>query len=514
MTTLSWYFGKVFGYVFSAISQVQGWLDELHIKRQILEGTFNSRKTQLEQCLALAMLAADLKELEDALQNRRELLSNSNQYGDSSSSAELLLHEHRKLLPEAQQLQERALKITKATEQLVASGCYAGEQASQQAYAILSSTSDYLTDLQNRESLLERVIAFFRTSQTVLTKLSQLEIQLTATELPKTSPQLAQLHAQCAKAIEEATTAPIAEGYAILDAAGRGTLGTEGIRQMVEELENKKIILDGLCTAHREENVRVNAALNHFLEKHNEIYTWLVTIAEAFLQGHRDMGSDLPLASDFYELHNQLLNDLQTKGNEINTLLLTLPPILEYLEDTQRKDIDVKVEQLHERWMKLKSILETRMELARIYVKFHMEADIVNKEMDKLDNMLAQNKDKIDEETMKKLEEKFESIVPLYQCAKNTGITFINQAKTISEPHLDTQRACLCVESVLERLSGRQLVVTRNWQTFHTEVVEKRELLVRLELTMEECSKVSNFFAKYILKKKPNLDKRGHQKKD
>lgn len=87
--------------------------------------------------------------------------------GDSSSSAELLLHENKKLLPDAQQLQERALKITKATEQLVASGCFAGEQATQQSYAILSATSDYLADLQHRETLLERVIAFFRSAQTV-----------------------------------------------------------------------------------------------------------------------------------------------------------------------------------------------------------------------------------------------------------------------------------------------------------------------------------------------------------
>lgn len=55
----------------------------------------------------------------------------------------------------------------------------------------------------------------------VLNKLDQLEIQLTATELPKTSPQLAQLHAQCSRAIEEATSAPISEGYAILDLAGK-----------------------------------------------------------------------------------------------------------------------------------------------------------------------------------------------------------------------------------------------------------------------------------------------------
>lgn len=83
------------------------------------------------------------------------------------SSAELLKHENKKLLPEARDLQEKALKITKATEQLVASGCFAGEQATQQAYSVLSATSDYLSELQNRDSLLDRVIAFFKLAQSV-----------------------------------------------------------------------------------------------------------------------------------------------------------------------------------------------------------------------------------------------------------------------------------------------------------------------------------------------------------
>jgi hypothetical protein len=36
-----------------------------------------------------------------------------------------------------------------------------------------------------------------------------------------------------------------------------------------------------------------------------------VSIAEAFLQGHQDMGSVFAMAKDFLELHHQLLNDLQ-----------------------------------------------------------------------------------------------------------------------------------------------------------------------------------------------------------
>lgn len=91
---------------------------------------------------------------------------------------------------------------------------------------------------------------------------------------------------------------------------GRGT-NTEGVKRVVEELENKKISLEGQCVAHKEENLRINRALNHFFEKQDELYLWLVNIAEAFLQSHRDMGSDSTMASDFLNLHNQLLTDLQ-----------------------------------------------------------------------------------------------------------------------------------------------------------------------------------------------------------
>lgn len=64
------------------IAQVQSWMDELHVKRQILEATFLRRKTQLEQCLALAILASDLKQLDEIVQERQLMLSNSNQLGN------------------------------------------------------------------------------------------------------------------------------------------------------------------------------------------------------------------------------------------------------------------------------------------------------------------------------------------------------------------------------------------------------------------------------------------------
>lgn len=70
-----------FIFFFSAISQVKSWMDQLHVKRQVLELTFIRRKTQLEQCLALAILASDLRELEDTVMERRDLLLSTDQLG-------------------------------------------------------------------------------------------------------------------------------------------------------------------------------------------------------------------------------------------------------------------------------------------------------------------------------------------------------------------------------------------------------------------------------------------------
>lgn len=86
----------------SAVSQVEHWLESLHDRRRLLEVSFQERKTQLEQCLAFALLTVDLQGLENILEEKKESLKCSrDELGDSDASAQLLLHEHRKLLPEA-----------------------------------------------------------------------------------------------------------------------------------------------------------------------------------------------------------------------------------------------------------------------------------------------------------------------------------------------------------------------------------------------------------------------------
>lgn len=61
-----------------------------------------------------------------------------------------------------------------------------------------------------------------------MTKLDQLEVQLATSEIPVASPQLAQLHAQVARTLEEITQSPLEQGHALLATADAyGTQGTE-----------------------------------------------------------------------------------------------------------------------------------------------------------------------------------------------------------------------------------------------------------------------------------------------
>lgn len=155
-------------FIFTAVLQVEKWLEELHDQRTLIELSFTSRKTQLEQCLALALLATDLRDLEEILNDRVAALSaSSDQLGDSSSSAELLLFELKKLQSESKEFQDRSLKITKSTEKLVSSKHFAGEQATEQSYAILEAAADYINDLDQYEVLLNRAIAFFESARSV-----------------------------------------------------------------------------------------------------------------------------------------------------------------------------------------------------------------------------------------------------------------------------------------------------------------------------------------------------------
>ncbi|XP_076636076.1 uncharacterized protein LOC143349064 isoform X2 [Colletes latitarsis] len=475
-----------------AVLKVERWLEELHDRRRLIEASFRSRKTQLEQCLALALLATDLRDLEEILNDRIAALSSScDQLGDSASSAELLLFELKKLQTEAKEFQDRSIKITKSTERLVSSGHFAGEQATEQAYAILGAAADYVNDLDQYESLLNRAVVFFDSARSAITKLDQLEIQLVTTEHPPYSTGLARFHAQTVATIEDVTSKPLAEGYALLDVTGRGAPGAEGVRRAVEELENRKIRLMERCTAHEKENLEISRTINTFLEKHDELRKWLTSIPEAFLQGHQDMGSDVSMAGDFCRLHRQLLSDLERRTEEVEHLEFDVLPVRERLEQPQRLDLQSKVAELQDSWVKTKDLVASRIGLGTTYWQFHEDVENLSREIECIDGELTRHTEVFNEVKVEELERRWRDLQPVYLKLTADGKAFLEAALKVDDPYLDVQRACLCVQTLLDKFANKQIQLKRITSEI---LMEKR---IEYERKIEESTKTLETVTKF-----------------
>ncbi|KAG7188139.1 hypothetical protein KM043_013360 [Ampulex compressa] len=481
-----------------AVLQVEKWLEELHDRRRLIETSFRSRKTQLEQCLALALLATDLRDLEEILNDRIAALSSScNHLGDSASSAELLLFELKKLQAEAKDFQDRSIKITKSTERLVSSGHFAGEQATEQAYAILGVAADYVNDLDQYGALLNKAVAFFDSARSAITKLDQLEIQLVTTEHPPFSSRLARFHAQTVGTIEDVTSKPLAEGYVLLDVTGRGAPGAEGVRRTVEELESRKIRLMERCTAHEKENLEISKIITVFLDKHNDLRNWLGSIPEAFLQGHQDMGSDASMAKDFCRLHQQLLDDLEKRTEEVEHLEFDILPIRERLEELQRQELMSKVTDLQDSWTKTKGLVANRIQLGSLYLDFHLVVDELTREVDTIEEDLKEHHNMLDENNIDELGRRWKTLQPLYVKLSGTGKAFLDEAMKINDPHLDVPRACLCVRTLLEKFANKKLSVTESWEKWQTKIEILREKRVEQERKIEESTRTLEWVSKF-----------------
>lgn len=104
---------------------------------------------------------------------------------------------------------------------------------------------------------------------------------------------------------------------------------------------------------------------------------------------------------------------------------------MEFLDDEQREDVDQKVDALHSHWLNLKSMLESRIDLAVIYVKFHSLAVQLASEFDDAEAEFKKSPDGVDEDTIRLVEQKWLSIQQLYDQLTNVGKNFTEDASKV-----------------------------------------------------------------------------------
>lgn len=294
-----------------SIRQVEKIQETLHDKRNVLELAWQNRKTQLEQCYTLAVLAKDIIDLEDVLDRHRNELHDSFTLGDSSITVDNLLRGYNLNKSDAISLRDRALKITKATQELVESGCFAGDEASSKAYSVLSSCTEYFDEVDRREMLLQQSKEFFLEAEKALSKLEKLEVEISTQKLKAGSQEIISIHARILKELVGLIEYPVKLGHALLEAVHYAQPDSIGIKRTIEEMENRKIYLENVCSMNSEDNLKVSEALIKFMEKYNSILSWLLSVADVFLRTNKNMGSDLIGSKEFFHLHHQLLADLE-----------------------------------------------------------------------------------------------------------------------------------------------------------------------------------------------------------
>ncbi|KYM98945.1 Titin [Cyphomyrmex costatus] len=351
-----------------------------------------------------------------------------------------------------QEFQDKAIKITKSTERLVSSGHFAGEQATKQAFAILSTATDYINNLDQYNMLLNKTMAFFDLAQSAIIKLDQFEIQLITTEHPY-STRLARLHAQILAMIENVISKPLSEGYALLDITGREAP-----------------------------------------DKHNILQAWLTNIAKIFLQKHQNMGSDLAMAYDFRQIHCQFLVELENKSEEVDHLEIL--PITEHPDEIQKYELQLKIKNLEDELTKIKIAIVKRIELSTIYIQFYEIVEELTYEIDFIDNKLK-NENVIDEATFNELKERWKSFEFLYNKLDNHAKTLLNETNNIDDFYLDVSQTCLCVQTLLEKFANRQLIITEWWKKWQITVEVIRQRRMEYEQKVEESKETLAWITKF-----------------
>lgn len=415
-----------------SLTQVEVWLEELHDRRNVLEQAWQSRKMQLEQCLALSILMRDLDELEHTLAANKHALDNANSALDSEVNVTHTMDEWDGIRNDSIAIRDRALKITRSTEKLSNQRYFAaGDDCCQRAYVFLHECTEQLEYIDLRYQLLTKIKEFYSKAEKVLTTLQRLESEATNTNAHD-SPMQKQWVQRILNEIETLTEEPLRLGHALLDRIGRSNSEAFAIEKTVAELENRKVFLEDLCMQNNQ-YLKITESLKEFYENCRDICAWLVSVNKAFLKTNNTLGPSFGDSKTFLKLYHQLLSDLEIKGTEINSLFVHTTTILESLEKAERKDVDHKVQSLHDTWNELKTIVENRVDAATNYIQFLQSAE---KLIDMFEHVEGILRTMPEESKITILDDAWSKIKPAYGQLKENGNHFLDFVSTVSSNNI------------------------------------------------------------------------------
>ncbi|KAI8485775.1 hypothetical protein Bbelb_364850, partial [Branchiostoma belcheri] len=258
----------------------------------------------------------------------------------------------------------------------------------------------------------------------------------------------------------------------------------------------------------------------HAHERYAQLFTWLTGVVDTFLAMHADMGTILPAALEFLSNHERLEKDMKaspgrfamiTKSYESRIEVDREPQVdivLQAAEEFMRTgaveahECDVKTRDIQDHWGRVGRVVAKRISLGAIYVAFHKLARRLANEMDDLDELLKRTPTdgtKGLEIAIHRHDDQWKEVREAFTVMERKGREFLSEVKLVrDDPQLDTERAVLCVETLLEHFGERKRTIQdqrtswqqklqaeeqfkQDWLRFMEEVKKTIEWIVSLE---------------------------------
>lgn len=209
-------------------------------------------------------------------------------------------------------MRDRALKITRTTEKLLSNECFTlGDEACARAYNTLSQITEYMELLDQREQYLLKSRDFFGKAGKCLKVLEQLEVQLSSSKYPENSAESFALFAKVLKDVATISEEPLKMGYSLYEEVGKGKSEVLGVKRVLDEIENRKFYLEGICNSGSEEQQKIERHLKEFTFQYESLYNWLRSLDESIFAKNKELGANEIESQGFLHEHHKCMQDLE-----------------------------------------------------------------------------------------------------------------------------------------------------------------------------------------------------------
>ncbi|VDI56857.1 titin [Mytilus galloprovincialis] len=467
-------------------------LELLQDRRRRLEEIWEQRRIQLEQCLQLCQLDQEVNKILDWFRQTGFSYLQNTDLGDCHQRSQIIQHEHYKFETQAKETQETVLRLVRTADQLLRRSKLDVEGVRQRLQTVDTECENFMIRLDTRRKNITMATSFFEQTESALTRLDQVEVQLNTMDLPRNSAELADRHSQLSNAIMEISSPPLRDGRILLERVSRDDRGADGIRRLLAQLQDRCTRLESLCKARRAEAWERSQAYLHFQEKFTSLQTWLLQIGQATLSRHADLGTRLESAEDFLEIHEQLDQDIRDKNSDLEALFEAGVNLVKS-GDQEAHNAAEKVDTLHQQMQRIHRVIEFRITLSLVYLSFHKKVQQFQNNAGGLEHILKSEKEHLQDLTdsaVQHTQELWNITSQQYHEVDDKGREFLSKTSTINDDSsLNIKQAVLIVERIMTETRESMTTLTTTWESWQQKVSSSRQFKTQWHQFIQDARK-------------------------